>query len=112
MLAAMLLKMIISPVLAHRCSGGQAGLHGHMQVLRGHMHALLPSRNTQTQLKILAPKEFLLFRGRLLSHFSHARLFVPQWLVAYQAPLSMGFSRQENEWIAISSSRGFSQPRD
>ena len=26
---------------------------------------------------------------------SHVQLFVTQWTVAYQAPLSMGFSRQE-----------------
>ena len=31
----------------------------------------------------------------MLSHFSHVRLFVTLWAVAYQAPLSMGFSRQE-----------------
>ena len=29
-----------------------------------------------------------------------------------QAPLSMEFSRQEDEWVAISSPRGSSQPRD
>ena len=31
----------------------------------------------------------------LLSHFSHVQLFVTLWTVAYQAPKSMGFSRQE-----------------
>ena len=31
----------------------------------------------------------------MLSHFSHARLFVTPWTVACQAPLSMGFSRQQ-----------------
>ena len=31
----------------------------------------------------------------MLSHFSHVRLFVTPWTVACQAPLSMGFSRQE-----------------
>ena len=31
----------------------------------------------------------------LLSHFSHIRFFVTLWTVACQAPLSMGFSRQE-----------------
>ena len=31
----------------------------------------------------------------LLSHFSHVRLFVTPWTTAYQAPSSMGFSRQE-----------------
>ena len=30
-----------------------------------------------------------------LSHFRHVPLFVTPWTVAYQAPLSMGFSRQE-----------------
>ena len=30
-----------------------------------------------------------------LSRFSHVRLFVTSWTVAHQAPLSMGFSRQE-----------------
>ena len=31
----------------------------------------------------------------MLSHFSHVQLFVTLWTVARQAPLSMGFSRQE-----------------
>ena len=31
----------------------------------------------------------------VLSHFSHVRLFVALWTIACQAPLSMGFSRQE-----------------
>jgi len=31
----------------------------------------------------------------VLSHFSHVRLFVTAWTVAHQAPLSLGFSRQE-----------------
>ena len=31
----------------------------------------------------------------LLSHFSHVQLFVTLWTIAHQAPLSMGFSRQE-----------------
>ena len=31
----------------------------------------------------------------MLSHFSHVQLFVTLWTVACQAPLSMGFSRQE-----------------
>ena len=33
----------------------------------------------------------------MLSHFSRVRLFVIPWTVAHQAPLSMGFSRQEYE---------------
>ena len=31
----------------------------------------------------------------VLSHFSHVQLFVTLWTIAHQAPLSMGFSRQE-----------------
>ena len=31
----------------------------------------------------------------MLSHFSHVRLFTTPWIVAHQAPLSVGFSRQE-----------------
>ena len=31
----------------------------------------------------------------VLSHFSRVRLFVTLWTVAHEAPLSMGFSRQE-----------------
>ena len=34
-------------------------------------------------------------RARVLSHLSHVRLFATLWTVAHQAPLSMGFSRQE-----------------
>ena len=34
-------------------------------------------------------------RAYVLSHFSRVQLFVTPWTVACQAPLSMGFSRQE-----------------
>ena len=37
----------------------------------------------------------LLWCACMLSHFSHVQLFVTLWTVASQAPLSMGFSRQE-----------------
>ena len=36
----------------------------------------------------------------LLSCFSHVPLFVTLWTVARQAPLSMGFSRQEH-WSGL-----------
>ena len=32
----------------------------------------------------------------MLSRFSRVQLFAMTWTVAHQAPLSMGFSRQEN----------------
>ena len=34
-------------------------------------------------------------QGTLKSHFSHVQFFSTLWTVAHQAPLSMGFSRQE-----------------
>ena len=37
----------------------------------------------------------------MLSHFSHIQLFATPWTVAHQAPLSMGFSRQEY-WSGMS----------
>ena len=37
----------------------------------------------------------------MLSCFSHVRLFVTLWTIAHQAPLSMGFSRQEY-WTGLS----------
>ena len=36
----------------------------------------------------------------LLSRFSRVRLLVTPWTAAYQAPLSMGFSRQEH-WSGV-----------
>ena len=36
----------------------------------------------------------------MLSHFSHVRLCATPWTAAYQAPLSMGFSREEY-WSAL-----------
>ena len=42
----------------------------------------------------------------LLSLFSHVRLFETLWTIGHQAPLSLGFSRQELEWVATSFSRG------
>ena len=49
----------------------------------------------------------------MLSRFSYVRLFVSLWTVAHQAPLSMGFSRQEY-WSGLPwpCSREPSRPRD
>ena len=41
---------------------------------------------------------------------SHVWLFATPWNVAHQGPLSMEFSRHENEQVAISYSRGFLSP--
>ena len=47
----------------------------------------------------------------MLSSFSHVQLFATLWTVPHQAPLSMGFSRQEY-WSAIPSSKESSQLRN
>ena len=49
----------------------------------------------------------------VLSHLSRVQLFAALWTVAHQAPLSMGFSKQEY-WsgFSVSSSRASSQLRD
>ena len=49
----------------------------------------------------------LLRGGRGQGVLSHVQLFLITWTVAHQAPLSMGFPRQEN-WSAISYHRGSS----
>ena len=49
----------------------------------------------------------------MLSCFTCVQLFVTLWTIAHQAPLSMGFSRQE-QWsrLPFPPSRGSSQPRN
>ena len=47
------------------------------------------------------------------SAFSCVQFFAILWTVVFQAPLSMGISQARIlEWVAISCSRGSSQPRD
>ena len=48
----------------------------------------------------------------VLRHFSCVQLFAIPWTIACQAPLSMGFSRQEYGVGCHSFSRGSSRPRD
>ena len=44
---------------------------------------------------------------------SHVRLFVAAWTVARQAPMSMGILQASIlEWVAMPSSRGYSQSRN
>ena len=47
----------------------------------------------------------------VLSHFSYVQLFATPWIIAHQAPLSVGFSRQEY-WSGLScpSSAGLPNP--
>jgi len=56
---------------------------------------------------------FLTINVTVVVVLSHVRFFVTPWAVACQAPLSMGFSRQEYKGVGcIPFSRGSSQPRD
>ena len=49
----------------------------------------------------------------LWKSFGPVWLFATSWAVACQAPLSMGISQARTpDWLAISFSRGLSQPRD
>ena len=53
------------------------------------------------------------FSPVVVQSLSHVWLFCAPWTVTHQAPMSMGLSRQKIlEWVAISFSRGSSQPRD
>ena len=44
---------------------------------------------------MILEKQFIKSAACVLNQFSCVRLFVTLWTVAHQAPLSMGFSRQE-----------------
>ena len=68
-------------------------------------------------LKLQFPFALLLLsmHACMLNYFSPVWFFVTLWTVAHQAPLSMGFSRQESgilKWIAMPSSKGSFQYRD
>ena len=49
----------------------------------------------ETRFQSLGWEESLELCAYVLSHFSRVQLFATPWTVAHQAPLSMGFSRQE-----------------
>ena len=51
--------------------------------------------NMSRERKCPSERDLLLLLLLLLSRFSRVRLFAAPWTAAYQAPPSMGFSRQE-----------------
>ena len=63
-----------------------------------------PSERGRDQEELLNWISFLHFTkcACVLSHFSHVQFFATLWTVACQAPLSMGFSRQE-QWSGLPS---------
>ena len=53
-------------------------------------HIIITTRANSLHLQLMTPRI-----ASVLSHFSRVRLCATPWTVAHQAPLSMGFSRQE-----------------
>ena len=51
-------------------------------------------------------------RACMLSHFSHVGLFATLWTIAHQAPLSMGFSRQDTGMVCHALLQGIFLTRD
>ena len=63
-----------------------------------HLHVILGrTEMTADSITVVAKNNIFLpiSSDFVLSRFSCVRLFVTLWTVAHQAPLSMGFSRQE-----------------
>ena len=58
-------------------------------------------------------RKFKVYSTSVVQLVSRVQLFVAPWTAVSQAPLSVGLPRLWIlEWVAISFSRGFSQPRD
>jgi len=74
---------------------------------------IMPFAETCMDLEISIPSEVSQKVKMKVKSLSRVRLFGTLWTVAHQAPLSMGFSRQEY-WsgLPLPSSRGSSRPRD
>ena len=73
-----------------------------------------PFWGAETQLSLCPPSwRAVSTCSVLFSRFSPVRLSATPWTVACQAPLSMGILQARIlEWVAMSSSRGSSQPRN
>ena len=78
---------------AYRSRGGHE-LSPQEKVRRTYTHACRVLQSFKEHLASLRPKLLLLLL--LLSLFSRARLCATPWTAAHQAPLSLGFSRQEH----------------
>ena len=77
-----------------------------------HLKSLSCSQHSWILFLLFTLQIYISDRVCILSRFSHVWLFATLWTVAGQAPLSMGFSRQEY-WVGCHSfSRGSSWPRD
>ena len=85
------------------CCKFDQGLKYHVKYKNVLYHYLLPEKK----------KKFSLHLCVYAWSLSCTGLFVTLWTVAHQAPLSMGFSRQEYQGgLSCPPSKGSSQPRD
>ena len=91
--AVYLLSGIPGPALLGPALSSYSSLHTQ-KVASG----IQPQGFRLSSLQVSYHKHCLMDSARPLNHFSHIRLFVTLWTVAHQAPLSMGFSRQEY-WV-------------
>ena len=64
-------------------------------IFTAHWHHPEDFKNTDNRLLIYLVRDAAWVHAFRLSHFSYVWLFATPWTIAHQAPLSMGFSRQE-----------------
>ena len=89
---ASFLLFIYHPTLLAKCSGSNIGLS--LTRIDAYNFCLIPSLFYKWSIKI---HQYLCIPCDIcmLSHFIHVQLFATLWSIAHQAPLSMGFLRQE-----------------
>ena len=75
------------------CSLPGSSVHGIFQTIVLEWIAISFSKQEKLEICILTQK-WSMFQFSSVQSLSRVRLFVTPWAVAYQAPLSMGFSRQ------------------
>ena len=90
-----------------RLTPGRYWLHAYIPLIPNPKHSMISPAQLWLSLSLVSlvslglpwPWTSIAFIGQslccVLSCFSHVQLFVTLWTVAQQAPLSMGFSRQE-----------------
>ena len=80
------------------CRGGASAVQAEPKAVQRNVHSWMPSWSPGAGFPLSGhqPTGSQLPSGSLLlSHFSRVRLLATPWTAAYQAPPSMGFSRQE-----------------
>ena len=95
------LEMLTSPIVAGLLNAVSVPSHQMFEINHDAVQLEGDSyHGNQQQLRTFSPESQLLNiyqceKSESVNHFNHVQLFVTQWTVACQVPLSMGFSRQE-----------------